>query len=130
MLSRPDYFDSNYIQSLNIYDRQQKAIHDNEQARINNVNAINAWVAANTTNRTLKLPYTSIPQLVKELIVNDDGTERLQDFAGLPPIALPPENVLVQAGSGFFNSNPNNTPADRTDQIIGMLRAIYEAVKK
>lgn len=126
MIPLPDFFDTDYAKKINIFDRQQKAVHDNAEALKFNNAAIENWISANITNRTLGLPESAKPQLKLELMVNDDGTEVTRPFPGLKPLVLPEVNVLQNPGTGFFGADPSKTPADRTDQIIGMLRVLRQ----
>lgn len=124
MISLPDFFDPDYTNKLNIFDRQQKALRDNTNHFKFNEDAINSWIESNKQNRTLNLPITPKPVLYAEVAVSDDGAEFRGPFEHQTPLVLPEQVTLQNPGTGFFGADPSKVPSDRLDQVIGMLRTL------
>lgn len=126
MIKLPDFFASNYIEQVHIFDRQQKAIHDNKELHDKYAQAAQNWIDANITNRAVGLPISAKPQMPLELIVEDNGNEHLSPFSDLKVPELPPLGNTPPSATSGFGIPTTNLPPDRTDQMVGMLRILND----
>ncbi len=130
MLPKPDVFAPDGYRLNMIYGRQQEALRINEEAKKNFEQQSADWIKNNTHNRTIGQPLSAKPLMPKELVVEDNGTERWKAFEGMKEPELDPEQAPPPRGPGFMGGGLQAPPMDRTDFLIEMLRALNEKMDK
>lgn len=125
MIKFPDFFSTDYIKLLNIFQRQQYAVKFNSDNRASFLLASQNWIDSNIVNRSNNLPISIKPVMPLELVVEDDGKEYTRVFSDLKDPVLPEQNEKPSAASGFGIPS-TNLPPDRLDQVMGMLRVLND----
>lgn len=126
MILRPtNVFDPDYYRLLTIWDAQTAAVTTNRLARENWPGIADNWVRKAIQDRAVGKLIDAPPVPPMMTLVSDEGVVSHVAFADLVVPTLPTISSTPNTGGFFFGGAPGAAvAADRTDQILAMLRAI------